>query len=113
MSLLNRKVAILEDGVHQATLTAVTEPVKDKKLVFHWNVQGVVIEQQYSNVQILDEHTERFAKQLGLAVEVCILDLVGQQFKVYVSHKVGDNGASFRNVAPATEVEKSSIEIED
>lgn len=111
MSLLKRKVTILEDGVHQAKLVSVTEPVVDKVLVFTWNINGTTATQQYSNLQVLDDHVERFAKQLGLAGSASIDDLVGQEFKVYVSRRTGDSGASFRNVAPANEV--SEIEVEE
>lgn len=112
MGLLDRKVAILENGIYQATLAQVTEPVANKTLCFEWDIQGVTVKQNYSNMEVLDDHMERFATQQGLTGSCSVLDLVGKTYKVYVSRRVGDTGASFRNVAPATEQE-SSISIED
>lgn len=112
MSLLNKKITILEDGIYSAKLVNVTEPVIDKTLVFHWNINGVVATQQYSNMQVLEDHIERFAKQLGLAGEASVADLIGQEFKVYVSRRTGDSGASFRNVAPANEPKEVEVEEE-
>ena len=112
MSLLKKKITILEDGIYTAKLVNVTEPTPDKVLVFHWSINGVTTTQQYSNMTVLEDHAERFAKQLGLAEEVCVADLIGQEFKVYVSRRVGDTGASFRNVAPANEP-KPEVALEE
>ena len=115
MSLLKKKFTILEEGVYEAKLVNVTEPVVDKVLVFEWNINGVKTTQQYSNIQVLDDHVERFAQQLGLSGSASIEDLVSQTFKVYVSRRTGDTGASFRNVAPANEPKPEAedlIEVE-
>lgn len=112
MSLLKRKVTILEEGIYTARLVNVTEPVVDKTLVFHWDISGVSVQQQYSNLQVLDDHVERFAKQLELTDQASVEDLVGKEFKVYVSRRLGNTGASFRNVAPANEP-KPEVEVEE
>ena len=106
--LLNQKRTALVDGVYTATLKGAKVTVPNQQITLYWSINGKIMEQKYSvktedSKKVLDGHMDRFALQLGLVDYSIAGDLINQQFAIYLSTRIGDTGAPFTNIVPASQ----------